>query len=196
MKAYKGNRSGDEFVFTVEENGKTAPLKHVVRHSPTGLSFGYMGSGCADLALSILVDMIGWSPTRPIYMLFKGRVISQLIQGLPWVLTEEDIRKALGDVLPTSIRKTGYGSRNVDRSPEHNDIFYCGKTLKIESDEHAVDLGLFSAFQEGYTDYVVIDGTPRACMPLSASDSHENHLWQYGKKGHLFCECGADLGVY
>lgn len=32
------------------------PLKHIVRHSPTGMEWGYMGSGPSDLALSILVD--------------------------------------------------------------------------------------------------------------------------------------------
>ncbi len=33
-----------------------APLRHVVRHSPTGFEWGYAGSGPADLALSILLD--------------------------------------------------------------------------------------------------------------------------------------------
>jgi hypothetical protein len=31
-------------------------LKHIVRHSPDGFQMGYSGSGCADLALSILTD--------------------------------------------------------------------------------------------------------------------------------------------
>jgi hypothetical protein len=34
------------------------PLKHIERHSPTGMEWGYMGSGPSDLALSILVDYI------------------------------------------------------------------------------------------------------------------------------------------
>ena len=32
------------------------PLRHVIFHSPTGFSWGYGGSGPADLALSILGD--------------------------------------------------------------------------------------------------------------------------------------------
>jgi Family of unknown function (DUF6166) len=31
------------------------PLRHVIYHSPTGLEWGYSGSGPADLALSLLV---------------------------------------------------------------------------------------------------------------------------------------------
>ncbi|SRR6266571_4051289 len=34
-------------------NGK--PLRHVIYHSPSGLEWGYGGSGPADLALSLLV---------------------------------------------------------------------------------------------------------------------------------------------
>lgn len=34
------------------------PLRHVVRHSPTGMEWGYGGSGPADLALSILADYL------------------------------------------------------------------------------------------------------------------------------------------
>ena len=33
-----------------------AQLKHIVKHSPDGFQWGYMGSGPADLALSILTD--------------------------------------------------------------------------------------------------------------------------------------------
>ena len=35
---------------------QVSSLKHIVRHSPDGFQMGYMGSGCADLALSILTD--------------------------------------------------------------------------------------------------------------------------------------------
>lgn len=43
-------------------NGK--PLPHVVLHSPTGIEWGYGGSGPADLALSLLADHLGETPTR------------------------------------------------------------------------------------------------------------------------------------
>jgi len=41
---------------TITVNGQ--PLRHVVRHSPTGMEWGYSGSGPADLALSILTDYL------------------------------------------------------------------------------------------------------------------------------------------
>lgn len=34
-------------------------LRHVVRHSPTGLEWGYGGSGPSDLARSILLEVLG-----------------------------------------------------------------------------------------------------------------------------------------
>lgn len=37
----------------------TAPVPHVVYHSPTGLEYGYAGSGPADMALSILAHFMG-----------------------------------------------------------------------------------------------------------------------------------------
>lgn len=39
-----------------DETGEVYELPHVVYHSPTGYEYGYMGSGPADLALSILAD--------------------------------------------------------------------------------------------------------------------------------------------
>ena len=33
--------------------------KHIVRHSPTGMTWGYGGSGPADLALSLLTAVVG-----------------------------------------------------------------------------------------------------------------------------------------
>lgn len=35
---------------------RSRPLKHVVKHSPTGFEFGYSGSGPAELARCILLD--------------------------------------------------------------------------------------------------------------------------------------------
>lgn len=34
-------------------------LRHVVRHSPAGLNWGYGGSGAADCARSLLIDALG-----------------------------------------------------------------------------------------------------------------------------------------
>lgn len=54
-----GRPSGARLV-TVEQDGQVLGLlQHVVRHSPTGMTWGYGGSGPADLARSLLVDALG-----------------------------------------------------------------------------------------------------------------------------------------
>lgn len=44
------------------EDGTTEPVRQVVYHSPTGLEYGYAGSGPADTALSILAHFFGADP--------------------------------------------------------------------------------------------------------------------------------------
>lgn len=77
------------------------PLKHRVRHSPTGFEWGYLGSGPADLALSILWDFMGHEPTRVDYMNFKDQFVAKWpdnweITGYGiqyWLDTFEDFKK-------------------------------------------------------------------------------------------------------
>ncbi len=58
-RGYRVARSGAQLV-TVERDGQVVgPLRHVVRHSPAGLNWGYAGSGPADLARSLLLDVLG-----------------------------------------------------------------------------------------------------------------------------------------
>jgi hypothetical protein len=61
--AYKGygndNPAGGRLVVRVAEDGAEEPLRHIVRHSPTGMTWGYGGSGPADLARSLLFDALG-----------------------------------------------------------------------------------------------------------------------------------------
>lgn len=70
MKTYRIRRQPDGTVTCVvvvhpegATAGRTYPLAHVVYHSPSGFDVGYQGSGPADLALSILADYFGESPT-------------------------------------------------------------------------------------------------------------------------------------
>lgn len=66
-QAYRGERLAetDTLVVTVEdEAGRKRPLPHVVHHSPDGHEIGYGGAGPADLALSILADLLDERPTR------------------------------------------------------------------------------------------------------------------------------------
>src|SRR5437016_4348213 len=58
------------------------PLRHRVYHSPDGFSWGYGGSGPADLARSILADHLrGRIPHQSIYQAFKRDFVAGLEPG-------------------------------------------------------------------------------------------------------------------
>jgi len=89
----------------VERNGRREPLKHIVRHSPTGFSWGYAGSGPADLARSILADYLGLRPLEVrsgfyspgdipeidggLYQKFKFAIVAHLTMSEPWIIEGE-----------------------------------------------------------------------------------------------------------
>ncbi len=63
---YRLGRSGAQLVIVERDGDVVGPLRHVVRHSPAGFNWGYAGSGPADLARSLLLDVLGadaWCPT-------------------------------------------------------------------------------------------------------------------------------------
>jgi hypothetical protein len=76
----------------VESNGIRSRLRHRVRHSPTGLSWGYGGSGPADTALSILWDLLGAAPAPWLYQAFKDDTVAKWPQDTGWSITEAEIR--------------------------------------------------------------------------------------------------------
>jgi hypothetical protein len=81
MEVYLGIRGENgSCVFVKDtETGAVRPLRHVVRHSPTGMEWGYGGSGPADLALSILADALGSvEKADPFYQAFKWQVVTRL----------------------------------------------------------------------------------------------------------------------
>jgi Family of unknown function (DUF6166) len=88
-----GNLS-DEQVFVIRE-GRVLPLDprtDLANHSPDGLSWGYPGSGCAQLALAMLMAIFDeWERVRPIYQLFKDEFVSRLPQDTNWTADGVDI---------------------------------------------------------------------------------------------------------
>lgn len=67
-------------------------LKHRLRHSPDGFQIGYGGSGPADLARSILWDVLDSEPEPIVYHAFKFDVIAKLTGGESFVIYESDVR--------------------------------------------------------------------------------------------------------
>lgn len=92
------DRSSAEVV--VLDDGGIRPLRHFVRHSPTGFAWGYEGSGPAELARCILLDHFGITPScdpwvgdgLPVsYQAFKREVIGRRSRSEPWSITSEEI---------------------------------------------------------------------------------------------------------
>ena len=73
-------RHGDDIgmVEVVDGDGPRRLLTHHVQHSPTGYSWGYAGSGPAELAKDMLWDFLGACPAPPVYQRFKFQVIALL----------------------------------------------------------------------------------------------------------------------
>jgi hypothetical protein len=70
------------------------PLTHVVRHSPDGFNFGYLGSGPADLALSILTAVAGPAVADRHYQQFKAQFVA--LQTKPvWGITVREVKRWL-----------------------------------------------------------------------------------------------------
>lgn len=95
MKVYVGRAPragvGAGHVFIVEGDDQR-PLTHHVYHSPDGFSWGYHGSGPAELARCLLWDVLGREPGRALYHDFKDDVIANLPSFAFWTLTEDEIR--------------------------------------------------------------------------------------------------------
>lgn len=90
MKHYRG--LGDRQVQVRNEGGGTwRPLEHHVQHSPDGFSWGYAGSGPAELARCLLWDHLGEEPHPACYQAFKFDFVSSWPQGIPWTLTSAEV---------------------------------------------------------------------------------------------------------
>ncbi len=55
-----------------------ASVPHAVRHSPTGVEWGYGGSGPADLARSVLLRFADEATAERLYQLYKAEVIARV----------------------------------------------------------------------------------------------------------------------
>ena len=94
MKLYMGRRHARAVEVTVDGRPLN-PRLDLWNHTPTGLEWGYSGSGPAQLALALLSDCLGDEEAAVQWHQDYKRAI---VAGLPyrgWTLTEEEIRQAL-----------------------------------------------------------------------------------------------------
>lgn len=85
-------RAGEVFVID-EKTGDSKPLPlclEIKNHSPTGFAWGYGGSGPAQLALAILVDVAGKEIALQRYFDFKWNVIAHQVGS--WSMREDYVR--------------------------------------------------------------------------------------------------------
>lgn len=73
----KASDVGPRPVYVTDRPGNGGPLEHHIRHSPDGFSWGYSGSGPAELAMCILWDYFGAEPHAVLYQKFKEDCVAK-----------------------------------------------------------------------------------------------------------------------
>ena len=63
---HHGSAGAGVVAVETEQGDQLGLLRHVIWHSPTGLSWGYQGSGPADLARSLLIAALGARARCPV----------------------------------------------------------------------------------------------------------------------------------
>lgn len=95
-KGYTGYVNDRGCVVTVTENGKTRPLRmrlDLINHSPTGLNWGYEGSGPAQTALAILADALGDDERAVrLHQKFKRQVVAHWPMNASWSLSSYGVQ--------------------------------------------------------------------------------------------------------
>jgi hypothetical protein len=101
MKVYVGERLGSRWQVVIREGEHPGDLEirplaerqDLRNHSPDGFSWGYLGSGPAQLALAILADATGDDVLAlRCYQTFKQEMIAPLAQDVSWSLVAEFVR--------------------------------------------------------------------------------------------------------
>ena len=82
----------DVVLWRTLEGEAHASVTHAVRHSPTGIEWGYGGSGPADLALSVLLALTDEQAANALYHRFKHEVVAAVPEA-GGVLRAADVRR-------------------------------------------------------------------------------------------------------
>jgi hypothetical protein len=95
---YRGEWTPEAWV-SVTIDGKPlepGPSLELRNHSPDGFSWGYCGSGPAQLALALLLHETDQETALGAYQTFKAEIVAKLPAAVPWKLTSREIQDWLG----------------------------------------------------------------------------------------------------
>lgn len=73
-----GGAVGDVVLWREPDGTARASVPHIVRHSPTGLEWGYNGSGPADLARSVLLAFADEATADRLHVAYKDEVVAHV----------------------------------------------------------------------------------------------------------------------
>lgn len=101
MKTYRGFRDAHGNAYVEAQDGfesEAYPLPwrlDLANHSPTGLEWGYGGSGPAQLALALIADATGYNGRAlKHYQDLKWKIVAKLpFEG--WTLTHDEVLAAM-----------------------------------------------------------------------------------------------------
>ena len=195
MTVYRGYtdqaQAGPEAVILVYAEDRPAyKLRHMIVHSPSGMAWGYGGSGPADLALSILADHLGEADAIPaherydhdiateiqrtqawmLHQDFKWCSIAPLDQGAGWTITAAEIGAWLAPRLPEIER--AHRERRALVLIGHRVALDDGRTVEVmDVDGDDEDLHLVvSPHRAGTWSRVDLARVVRDAGPLPADD--------------------------
>jgi hypothetical protein len=95
---YVGLRTKDGLIINQVISGRQVPLHHWVLHSPTGMEWGYGGSGPADLAYSILCTVTDPAIAERYHQAFKWDFVAALNQDR-WEIDRHEVERWLAERL-------------------------------------------------------------------------------------------------
>ena len=92
MKVFRGTCTPNQMNWEVTVDGvRLDPHYGLRNHSPDGFSWGYSGSGPAQLALAILVECVGELLAQAYYQQFKATYVAKLDMGKGFLLTSDEV---------------------------------------------------------------------------------------------------------
>jgi hypothetical protein len=123
MKVYKGHVTpGDMNWAATVDDDPLNPRNDLFNHSPDGFSWGYAGSGPAQLALALLCDHIGDDKRAlALYQDFKNAVLARIDKDECWELSSDDIELAVSKIEMKFLRDFLVWSQNVGAQAQDSD---------------------------------------------------------------------------